>query len=166
MATIRVGRDTQLRNHGVQYLPILFHHCDMSPNSYTVWLHKSIMSLATWKQIMFTELILNLSMTSYRVITVFTMLQAWGSRVRVLTMRWSDFSIDLILPAALGPWVQLSLVIEMTTRILPGGKGWPGHKADNLTAICELIVYKIWDPRHFTTLWACTASYRNSFTLF
>jgi hypothetical protein len=29
---------------------------------------------------------------------------------------------------------------EMSTRNLPGGKGWSVHKADNLTAICELIV--------------------------
>jgi hypothetical protein len=26
---------------------------------------------------------------------------------------------------------------EMSTRNLPGGKVWPEHKADNLTAICE-----------------------------
>jgi hypothetical protein len=25
---------------------------------------------------------------------------------------------------------------EMNTRNLPGGKGWPVRKADNLTAIC------------------------------
>jgi hypothetical protein len=29
---------------------------------------------------------------------------------------------------------------EMSTRDLPGGKGLPASKADNLTAICELIV--------------------------
>jgi hypothetical protein len=29
---------------------------------------------------------------------------------------------------------------EMTTRNLPGGKGRPARKADNLTAICEPIV--------------------------
>jgi hypothetical protein len=29
---------------------------------------------------------------------------------------------------------------EMSTRNLPGGKGRLVHKADNLTAICELIV--------------------------
>jgi hypothetical protein len=29
---------------------------------------------------------------------------------------------------------------EMSTRNLPGGKGQPVHGADNLTAICELIV--------------------------
>jgi hypothetical protein len=29
---------------------------------------------------------------------------------------------------------------EMSTRNIPGGKGRPAHKADNLTAICELSV--------------------------
>jgi hypothetical protein len=38
--------------------------------------------------------------------------------------------------------------------------------ADNLTAICDPIVYKMWEPRHLTTLWASTASYRDSFTFF
>jgi hypothetical protein len=32
---------------------------------------------------------------------------------------------------------------EMSTRILQGGKGWPACKADNLSAIYELIIYKI-----------------------
>jgi hypothetical protein len=31
-------------------------------------------------------------------------------------------------------------LIEMSTRNLPGGKGWPAPKADNLTTICEPIV--------------------------
>jgi hypothetical protein len=31
---------------------------------------------------------------------------------------------------------------EMSTRNLPGGKGRPSRKADNLTAICEPIVLK------------------------
>jgi hypothetical protein len=31
-------------------------------------------------------------------------------------------------------------VTEMSTRNLPGSKGWPARKADNLTAICEPIV--------------------------
>jgi hypothetical protein len=29
---------------------------------------------------------------------------------------------------------------EMNTRTLPGGKGRPARKADNVTAICEPIV--------------------------
>jgi hypothetical protein len=29
---------------------------------------------------------------------------------------------------------------EMSTRNLPGGKGWLVHEADNLTAICEPII--------------------------
>jgi hypothetical protein len=29
---------------------------------------------------------------------------------------------------------------EMSTRNLPGGKGWPPRGADNLTAICEPTV--------------------------
>jgi hypothetical protein len=33
-------------------------------------------------------------------------------------------------------------VTEMSTRNLPGGKGRPARKADNLTAICEPNVWK------------------------
>jgi hypothetical protein len=51
-----------------------------------------------------------------------------------------DFLIDLILPATLWPLGKLSLLTEISTRNLPGGKGRPAHKADNLTAICEPIV--------------------------
>jgi hypothetical protein len=45
------------------------------------------------------------------------------------------FSIDLIFPA-LG---STQAPTEMSTRNLPGGKVRPSRKADNLTAICELI---------------------------
>jgi hypothetical protein len=54
---------------------------------------------------------------------------------------------------------RLSLLTEMSTRNLPGGNGRPAHGADNLTAICELIVYKMWEPRRLTTLWAIIACY-------
>jgi hypothetical protein len=37
-------------------------------------------------------------------------------------------------------------------------------KADNLTAICEPIVWKMWELRRLTTLWASMACYRDSFT--
>jgi hypothetical protein len=53
---------------------------------------------------------------------------------------------------------------EMSTRNLPGGKGWPACGSDNLTFICEPIVYKMWEPRCLTTLWAFTACYRIAFT--
>jgi hypothetical protein len=35
---------------------------------------------------------------------------------------------------------QEAILTEMSTRNLPGGKGWPERKADNLTAICEPTV--------------------------
>jgi hypothetical protein len=38
--------------------------------------------------------------------------------------------------------------------------------ADNLTVICEPIVYKMWEPQRLTALWASTACYRDSFTFF
>jgi hypothetical protein len=53
---------------------------------------------------------------------------------------------------------------EMSTRNLPGGKGRPVRKADNLTANCEPTVYKMWEPQRLTTLWASTACYRDSST--
>jgi hypothetical protein len=53
---------------------------------------------------------------------------------------------------------------EMSTRNLPDGKGRPARKADNLIAICEPIIQKMWEPRRLTTLWASTACYRDSFT--
>jgi hypothetical protein len=42
----------------------------------------------------------------------------------------------------------------------------PARKADNLTAICEQTVWKIWEPRRLTTLWAYTACYRDNFAYF
>jgi hypothetical protein len=54
---------------------------------------------------------------------------------------------------------------ELSTRNLPGGKRRSMHKADNLTAICELIVYRIWEPQRLTTRWASTACHRGSFCL-
>jgi hypothetical protein len=55
---------------------------------------------------------------------------------------------------------------EMSTRNLPGDNGRPTRKADNLTAICEPIVRKMWEPRRLTTLRASTACYMDSFTFF
>jgi hypothetical protein len=55
---------------------------------------------------------------------------------------------------------------EMSTRNLPGGEERPARKADNLTAICEPIVYIMWDPQRLTPLWTYTACYRDSFLPF
>jgi hypothetical protein len=55
---------------------------------------------------------------------------------------------------------------EMSTRNILGGEGWPARKADNLTVICEPIVYKMWEPQHLTALWVSTARYRDTFTLY
>jgi hypothetical protein len=52
---------------------------------------------------------------------------------------------------------------EMSIRNLPGGKGRPARKADKLTAICEPIAKKMWEPQRLTTLWAFMACYTDSF---
>jgi hypothetical protein len=39
------------------------------------------------------------------------------------------------------------LLTEMSTRNLPGGKGQRAHEADNFTIICELAVFKMWEPQ-------------------
>jgi hypothetical protein len=40
---------------------------------------------------------------------------------------------------------------------LPGGKGRPARKADNLTASVSRVTRKVWESRHLKTLWASTA---------
>jgi hypothetical protein len=54
----------------------------------------------------------------------------------------------------------------MSTKDLAAGRAWLMRKADNLTAICEPTVYKMWEPQHLLTIWASTACYRDSFTYF
>jgi hypothetical protein len=70
-----------------------------------------------------------------------TMLQAGRSWVFV-PMRWIFFNLPIPSSRAmvLSSTQPLS---EMSTRNFPGwGKGRPALKADNLTAICEPIVYR------------------------
>jgi hypothetical protein len=55
---------------------------------------------------------------------------------------------------------------EMSTRKLAGGKEQPTRNADNLIAICEATVWKIWESRRLTPLWASTACYRDNLPFF
>jgi hypothetical protein len=55
---------------------------------------------------------------------------------------------------------------EMSTSNLPGGTGQLAHKVDKLTTTCEPIIYKMWEPRHLTLLWASMACYRDSLPSF
>jgi hypothetical protein len=93
------------------------------------------------------------------------MLQAGRSRVR-FPMRSLDFfswpnpSSRTI---ALGPTQPLT---EMSTRNVPGAKGWPARKAENLTAIGEAIVWKMWEPQPLAILCVSTTCYKDSFTFF
>jgi hypothetical protein len=41
---------------------------------------------------------------------------------------------------------------ETSIMNLPGGKGRPVRKTDNLATIYEAIVQKMWEPRRLTTL--------------
>jgi hypothetical protein len=50
-----------------------------------------------------------------------------------------DFSLDLILPAAIWNLGSTQLLTETSIRNLSMHKGRPQHKADNLTAIYEPI---------------------------
>jgi hypothetical protein len=63
------------------------------------------------------------------------MLQAGRSPVRVPDE--VDFSIYLILPAALWALGSTQPLTEVSTRNLPGSKLRPVRRADNLAAICE-----------------------------
>jgi hypothetical protein len=52
---------------------------------------------------------------------------------------------------------------EVSTRNLPGGKGRPARNADNHTAICQPIIWKMWEPRCLTIVWNSIVCYRDSF---
>jgi hypothetical protein len=71
------------------------------------------------------------------------------------------FSVQLILPVA--SWLQ------DLHRWVPKdfwGKARPACKNDNLTAVYEPTVWRIWDPRHLTTLQASTACHGDSLTYY
>jgi hypothetical protein len=77
------------------------------------------------------------------------MLQGGRSRVR-FRMIPLDFSIDLNLPAHYGLEVD-SDSKRNEYQEFHGCEGRPVRKVDSLTAICEPIVKKMWEPRRLTT---------------
>jgi hypothetical protein len=56
------------------------------------------------------------------------------------------------------------IIINIIIMILPEGKGRTAIKTDNLIAICEPVVSKMWEPRRLTTLWTSMFRYRDSST--
>jgi hypothetical protein len=78
---------------------------------------------------------------SHIIIIIIIIIMIIGmSRVRI-PMRWIFFnwSNPSSCTMALGSTQPLT---EMSTGNLPGGKARPARKADNITAICEPIVYR------------------------
>jgi hypothetical protein len=110
------------------------------------------------------NIILRIKLLHIFIIGKGTMLQAGRSRVRfpIVTgfFNWPNPSSRTM---ALGPTQPLT---EMSARNLPGGKERPARKADNFIAICEPVVYKMWEPECLTTPWASAACCRDSFTFF
>jgi hypothetical protein len=89
------------------------------------------------------------------------MLQAGRSWVRFQVIGFFNWPNPSSRTMVLG---STQLLTEMRTTNLPRSKGRPARREDNLTAICELTVHKMWEPPRLTTLWASTACYRDNFT--
>jgi hypothetical protein len=91
------------------------------------------------------------------------MLQAGRSRDRIPDEE--DF-FNLPNPSSRTMALSTQPLTEMSTRNIPVGEGRPARKADNLTAICEPIAYKVWEPQHLTALWVSMARYRDTVTFY
>jgi hypothetical protein len=66
-------------------------------------------------------------------------LQTGRSRVRIPIRSLDFYNLPNLFSRSVALGLTQSLT-EISTRNLPGGKGRPARKADNLTAICEPIV--------------------------
>jgi hypothetical protein len=85
-----------------------------------------------WSHICFSLLPSNLYVANPPRISIVSMVGRWFE-----SRRGGFFSIYLILPAALWPWVD-----SASNRNEYQEPSWPAHKSDNLTAICDSIVYR------------------------
>jgi hypothetical protein len=80
-------------------------------------------------------------------------------------MSSQDSLTDLTIPAAIWPRSLLSREQNRNEyQETSWGEGQPMLMGNNLTAICEPIVEKMWELRHITTLLTFTDCYRNIFT--
>jgi hypothetical protein len=82
-------------------------------------------------------------------------LQAGRPRVQfpMSSLDFFQFTFPSSRTMTLGPTQPLT---EMRTRNLPGAKERPARKFHNLTAICEPIVWKMWEPPRLKILRAST----------
>jgi hypothetical protein len=78
-------------------------------------------------------------------------------------LRWIVFNVPNLSSRtmALGSTQPLT---EMSSRNFPQGKKRPARRADNLAAIYEPNVWKLWELQPLATLRVTTACYRDSFT--
>jgi hypothetical protein len=115
-----------------------------------------------WLEYQHIHILLNVLYTNTRY-TV-----PWGTILQA-ERSWFQFPMSLDFSSDLNPSSQITTqrstqpLTEMGTRNLPGVKGRPAPKADNVTPTCELTVLKMWEPRRLTTLWAFMACYRDIF---
>jgi hypothetical protein len=97
-------------------------------------------------------------LTCRSVIGKGTILQAEKSRVL-----FTVTSLDSQPQMALGSTHPLT---EMNTRIFLRSKARQAHKANNLTAICVPVIYKMLEPRRLRAIWTSTARYTDSFAFY
>jgi hypothetical protein len=117
----------------------------------------------------------DVALTRYLRLRWITLHLDWSTsklRKKCRNYEYRDLILDFFFSMALqpfGPWPLFQFLnpIHSWQDSLDGGsarKERPARKADNLTAICVSIAYKMWKPQRLTTLWASTACYRDSFS--